>query len=127
MNKTFEKNLDYYLNLEYPLIVKPLSQEDGGGWLVEFPDLKGCIGTGDNIPEATEDAMAAKEAWLEIALDNGKKIPEPNTTSNFSGNFALRMSKSLHQWVVETSEKEGVSTNQFINYVLSEAKGKNHS
>jgi len=127
MTNTFEKNLEYYLTLNYPMNVKKLSEEEGSGWIVDFQDLKGCIGTGDTIQEAIEDAIAAKEAWLETALENGKKIPEPNYMSNFSGNFALRMSKSLHQWVAENSEREGVSANQFINYILSEAKGKKTS
>jgi len=124
MTNNLETNLNYYLNLDYPMSVRPLAEEDGGGWLVEFPDLKGCIGTGDTTVEAIEDAIAAKEAWLEVALENGKKIPEPNNMNKYSGNFALRMPKSLHQWVAENSEKEGVSINQFINHVLSQAKGK---
>ena len=28
---------------EYPFIIRHLSKEEGGGFLIEFPDLPGCM------------------------------------------------------------------------------------
>jgi len=110
--------------IAYSFTVRPLDEEDGGGWIVEYNDLRGCIGTGDSVEQALHDAMEAKEAWLESALENNIPIPEPNTLQKHSGNYALRMPKSLHQWVAESAAKEGVSANQFVNHILSMAKGR---
>lgn len=119
------KELNYYLNLDYPYTIIPLSIEDGSGWVVEFLDLKGIIGIGDTIDEAVRDAMDAKEGWFQVCLEEGKDIPEPwSHLKKYSGNFALRMPKSLHQWVTDSADKEGISVNQYINHILAIAKGK---
>jgi len=38
--------------IEYPFTIRRLSKAEGGGWLVEFPDLPGCIADGETIEEA---------------------------------------------------------------------------
>ena len=118
------KTLEQYLALEYPFSVRPLVEDEGSGWLVEFSDLSGCIGTGDTIEQAIEDAKEAKEAYIEALLANGEKISEPSSVDKYNGKFALRMPKSIHRWVDLTAKKEGISTNQYINHILSMAKGK---
>lgn len=118
------KNLKYYLDLAYPFDVRPLTEEEGSGWMVEFSDFAGIIGTGETIDQAIADAIEAKNGWIEALSENGKEIPEPNSSSKYSGKFALRMPKSLHHWVDVSAQKEGISTNQYINHILSMAKGK---
>ena len=118
------KNLDEYLKMPYPFQVRPLSEEDGGGWVVEFSDLKNCIGTGDTEQAALQDSTQAKVAWLTAVFEQGGTIPEPGTSTRYNGNFSLRMPKSLHRWVVETADREGVSANQWVTHVLSMAKGR---
>jgi len=34
---------------DYPFTMRYLSSEDGGGYLIEFPDLPGCISDGETI------------------------------------------------------------------------------
>jgi antitoxin HicB len=121
------KTLNEYLKMPYPFLVRPLSEAEGGGWIVEFPDLKNCIGTGETEQEALQDASKAKAAWLTAAFEQGGSLPEPGSSSKFSGNFALRMPKSLHRWVMETAAREGVSANQLVTHLLSMAKGKQNS
>ncbi|OAJ33550.1 hypothetical protein A0O36_02264 [Piscirickettsiaceae bacterium NZ-RLO1] len=41
-------------NLNYPFSVHRLKEEDGGGYLVEFPDLPGCTADGEVIVDAEE-------------------------------------------------------------------------
>jgi len=33
--------------LDYPVLIEPLSLEDGGGFLATVPDLPGCMSDGD--------------------------------------------------------------------------------
>lgn len=32
---------------DYPVEIRPLFADDGGGWLATFPDLPGCMGDCD--------------------------------------------------------------------------------
>lgn len=62
---------------EYALVVVPLSEEDGGGFLAYYPDLPGCLSDGETPEEAVENAADALSAWMEVQLDCGAEIPEP--------------------------------------------------
>ena len=35
--------------LEYPFNINPLPNEEGGGYLIEFPDLPGCVSDGKQL------------------------------------------------------------------------------
>ena len=54
MRARTNRNLD-----RYQFTVRPLSNDEGGGYLVEYPDIPGCMSDGDTIEEA-------------IALVNGR-------------------------------------------------------
>ena len=38
--------------INYPFILRQLTQEEGTGFLIEFPDLSGCMSDGETIEEA---------------------------------------------------------------------------
>ena len=116
-----EKNLKYYLKLTYPFNIKP--DLDDGGYIAEFPDLRYCVGTGDTVDEAIDDAMIAKEEWLKAAYENKLTIPEPSSSDEFNGRVTLRLPKSLHRNIIETAKKEGVSANQFLLHLISIGMG----
>jgi predicted RNase H-like HicB family nuclease len=62
---------------EYSIKISKLSDEDGGGWLAEVPELPGCMSDGATIPEAIESVNGAIEAWIETAREAGREIPNP--------------------------------------------------
>lgn len=72
-----KKTIEYYMSLPYSIVLTPLREDDGGGWLAEIPLLQGCITDGDTQLETLEMIEDAKRGWLEVALENGEKIPEP--------------------------------------------------
>lgn len=115
------KDLNYYLSLAYAFMVKP--DVEDGGFIVEFPDLQYCVGTGDSIEEAISDAMIAREEWIKAALESGIKIPEP-ADEEYNGRISLRIPKSLHRKINEIAKKEGVSANQFLSNLISMNIGK---
>ena len=45
--------------LDYPFTIRHLSKEDGGGYLIEFPDLPGCMADGKTVEEALHEAEDA--------------------------------------------------------------------
>ena len=53
------KNKAYYLDLEYEIIVRKLSEEDGGGFFTYYKDFKGVMGDGKSIEEAMTDVKSA--------------------------------------------------------------------
>ncbi len=65
-------------NLSYPYILKPLSEEDGGGYLIEFPDLPGCMSDGETEEEAILMGKDAVKAWIETAKELNRPIPQPS-------------------------------------------------
>jgi predicted RNase H-like HicB family nuclease len=67
--------------LEYPVIVSPLSEEDGGGFLATVPDLPGCMSDGETPAEAIENVQGAIQEWLHLARKLGREIPAPSQVS----------------------------------------------
>ncbi len=62
---------------EYAVLIEPLSEEDGGGFLATVPDLPGCMSDGDTREEAARNVDDAIASWLEEARLVGRVIPEP--------------------------------------------------
>jgi predicted RNase H-like HicB family nuclease len=62
----------------YPLIVEPLPEEDGGGFVAIVPDLPGCMSDGETPEEAVASVRDAILAWIEAARDMGHAVPEPS-------------------------------------------------
>ena len=36
----------------YAFTIRPLEADEGGGYLIEFPDLPGCMADGETVEEA---------------------------------------------------------------------------
>ncbi|MCC8277577.1 hypothetical protein LNU06_01665 [Campylobacter sp. VicNov18] len=53
------KDLEYYLNLPYEIIVKKLSAQDGGGYFASYKDFPYIMGDGENEIEALKDVKEA--------------------------------------------------------------------
>ena len=111
------KTLEYYLALPYKLEIIP--DMDEGGYVASYPDLPGCLTIGDTMQEVIKNAEDAKTAWLEAAIEDGIAINEPQSAEKYSGQFKLRLPKSLHKALAEHSKQEGISMNQYCLYLLA--------
>jgi len=118
--KMVNKDLKYYLGLPYRIVLYPAEE---GGYAIEIPELPGCISQGQTLEEAYKMIQDAKKGWLDIALQDGKAIPEPTGKEDYSGKFNIRMPKSLHRTLVVKAKEENVSLNQYINYQLARSVG----
>lgn len=90
-----------------------------GGFAVSYPDLPGCITCGKAVESAVTNAQDAKRAWLEAALEDGIPIREPDDLESYSGQFKLRIPKSLHKSLTEHAKRKGISMNHYCVYLLS--------
>lgn len=112
---------------DYPFTIRHLSMEDGGGYLIEFPDLPGCMSDGETIEEAIKNGQDAVACWIAAARESGRTIPKPGQLERQSGKWVQRVPKSIHLRLVEKARVEGVSLNTLVISMLSEgiAKQKN--
>lgn len=60
---------------KYPFNLTPLSEEDGGGWLITYPDLPGCVSDGETAEEAIANGRGALESWIDANMAERKPIP----------------------------------------------------
>lgn len=88
------KTLNEYLALPYRMEI--VEDREEGGYVVSYPDLPGCLTCGETIESAVENARDAKRVWLEAALEEGVSIPMPDSLEDYSGQFKLRLPRSLH-------------------------------
>lgn len=111
------KTLNDFMKLSYRMEI--IEDMDEGGFVVSYPDLPGCITCGETVEKAVANALEAKRVWIEAALEEGLHIYEPDSLEAYSGQFKLRLPRSLHRALAEHSQKEGISMNQYCVYLLS--------
>jgi len=111
------KTLNEYMNSRYKMEIIPDSAE--GGYVVRFPELPGCITCGETIEEAIRSAEDAKREWITAAIEEKTAIPEPSDIAEYSGQFKLRIPKTLHRELAQKAKIEGVSMNQYCVHLLS--------
>ena len=108
------------MKLPYRLEIVPDTEE--GGFGARYPELPGCITCAETLEEVIKNAEDAKRAWFLACLEDDIEIPEPAEASGsakYSGNFKLRMPKSLHESLALHAKKEGISMNQYCLYLLT--------
>ena len=71
--------------LQYSVVVEPLSEEDGGGFIATVPDLPGCMSDGETPEEALANVRDAIAAWIEAAEDMGHAVPPPSRKLALTG------------------------------------------
>jgi predicted RNase H-like HicB family nuclease len=57
---------------DYSFTIRPLTPAEGGGYLIEFPDLPGCMSDGETVAEAVVNGMDAKADWI-AAMRTGRR------------------------------------------------------
>ncbi|HEX8365148.1 MAG TPA: type II toxin-antitoxin system HicB family antitoxin [Allosphingosinicella sp.] len=62
---------------DYKVVIEPLSEEDGGGFLATVPELPGCMSDGETRAEALATVEDAIATWIHCARKMGQAIPEP--------------------------------------------------
>jgi antitoxin HicB len=117
------KNIEYYLSLKYPVELVEIPQDEGGGYSARIPLLgrKAFLADGETVEEALGNLESVKREWFETYLERGTAIPEPSSEDDedFSGRFVVRIPKELHRTLVSKAEKNEVSLNQYVQFLLT--------
>jgi antitoxin HicB len=109
---------------DYPFTIRPLATEDGGGYLIEFPDVPGCISDGEAPEEAIANGRDALKSALLTMKEFGDPIPKPGKSAASSGQWRQRVPKSLHSRLTARARQEGVSLNALVTAMIAEGLGK---
>lgn len=108
---------------DYPFEVRPLSGEDGGGYLISFTDFAECISDGDSIEEAIENGRDALKATIAALKARKLPVPAPNSGGVASGKFVARVPKTVHAQLATRAKAEGVSLNTLVLTFIAQGLG----
>jgi len=108
-------------DVEYRFTIRPLSAEEGGGYLIEFPDLPGCMSDGETVDEAIANGEDAKRCWIEAMREAGRPVPPPSVEPKVTaGNGSCA---PPNRRLAERAKREGVSLNTLAVTLLAEGLG----
>ncbi len=108
---------------KYPFNIEPLPTDEGGGYVITFPDLPGCLSDGETVEQAIAHGREAFRAWMESVIADGKPIPEPHGAAE-PAKFVLRLPRTLHSRLTSRASAEGVSLNSLVQTYVAEGLGR---
>jgi len=108
---------------DYPFEIRPLSTDEGGGFLISFTDFADCVSDGDTAEEAIANGRVALKETIAALRAAGHPVPAPSLATHASGKFVARVPKSVHAKLSSRAKAEGVSLNTLVVSLLSEGLG----
>jgi antitoxin HicB len=104
----------------YQFTVRPLSANEGGGYLVEYPEIPGCMSDGETVEEAIANGREALRDCLDVFRESGRKLPKPSIEA---AQWRQRLPRTLYARLTRQAEREGVSINSLVTAIIAEAIG----
>ena len=109
---------------DYPFEIRPLSAEEGGGFLISYPDFSDCISDGETVEEALVNGKDALKATVAALKGKNLPVPGPNSGGIASGKFVARVPKSVHAQLTTRAKAEGVSLNTLVVAFIAQGLGR---
>jgi antitoxin HicB len=113
------KNMD-----DYPFEIRPLTQAEGGGFLISYPDFSECLSDGDTVEEAIKNGRESLAGLVAVLESMNRPVPAPNSGGVASGKFVSRVPKTLHAQLAARAKAEGVSLNALVLAFIAEGLGR---
>lgn len=126
------------MKLIYPAVFKPFTDQSGG-YVVEFPDLPGCVTEGKNLEQAIEMGIDAASGWILGELEDGEQIPRASAYSEITaengcmvnmllldldayeekyGEKAVRKNLTIPAWLNTFAEKNNINFSKLLQDTL---------
>lgn len=126
------------MKLIYPAVFKPFTDQSGG-YVVEFPDLPGCVTEGKNLEQAIEMGIDAASGWILGELEDGEQIPRASNYSEITavngcminmllldidsyeekyGEKAVRKNLTIPAWLNTFAEKNNINFSKLLQDTL---------
>ncbi len=95
--------------------------EEDEGYIATCPEFPTLSAFGETPEAALVEAHIALDLFIEEFKAMNKSLPTPQVPNEFSGQFRVRLPKSLHRQLAEKAEAENVSLNSLLISYLSKA------
>jgi predicted RNase H-like HicB family nuclease len=102
------------------------SDEDAA-FIAVCPDFPGLSAFGDTPAEAVEELDVAVGLAIEEYEAEGWRLPAPSAAQEYSGQFRLRLPRSLHAELAQRAELEGISLNALALSYVAAGLGRVHA
>ena len=109
---------------DYPFEIRPLTAEEGGGYLISFPDFADCISDGETLEEVLENGRYALKETITALKARKLPVPAPNSGGVASGKFVARVPKTLHAQLATRARAVGVSLNALVLSLIAQGLGR---
>lgn len=104
---------------EYPFTVRALSAEDGGGYLIEYPDISSCVSDGETPEEAVHNGKDALRSVLLTMIEFGDPIPPPGSSKLVS--IPMELSSRLDDQAHRRGVRPESLAAELISHALEES------
>ena len=109
---------------DYPFEIRPLSAEEGGGFLISYSDFSDCISDGETVEEALSNGRDALKSTIAALKAKDFPVPLPNSGGIASGKFVARVPKTVHAQLTTRAKAEGVSLNSLVLAFIAQGLGR---
>ncbi len=99
------------------------SREDEA-FVASCPEFDGVSGIGETAEQALSEAQVALTLMIETYHEKNWELPAAASLLSYSGQFRLRVPRSLHAKLAEGAEAEGVSLNTYAVSLLARGVGE---
>lgn len=127
------------MKLVYPAIFTPFGDRDG--YVVEVPDLPGCVTEGDSLPDAIDMGIDAASGWILGELEDGRPYPAASPYASVAapegsfvsllaldmeayaekyGDKSVRKNVTLPAWLNAYGEKNNINFSKVLSDALME-------
>lgn len=114
---------------DYPFEIRQLSADEGGSYLISYPDFSECISDGETVEEAIANGHDALKATIAALGAKGLPVPAPISGGVASGKFVARVPKTIHAQLSTRAKAKGVSLNTLVLAFIAEGlrRRKHHA
>ena len=109
---------------DYPFEIRPLTPDEGGGFLISYPDFSDCISDGETVEQALRYGQDALKETIAALRAKTLPVPAPNSGGIASGKFVARVPKSIHAQLTTRAKTEGVSLNTLVLSFIAQGLGR---
>ncbi len=83
-------------------------------YVATCPAFPGLSAFGETEAEALTEAKVALELFIQACNEKGLALPDEQVANGYSGQFRVRLPKSLHRQAAQLAALDGVSLNQLV-------------
>jgi antitoxin HicB len=82
---------------DYPFEIRPLKADEGGGYLISYPDFSECISDGETVEEVIANGREALVETIQALTAFGHPVPEPGSGGRSRANSSRASRRACTQ------------------------------